>query len=162
MLCDGSYEEAQNLTTGVSLMSLRADGTIVQNVEIAEEAREVYDMEIEDNHNFALSTGVFVHNSKDGADSLAGAVFLAHQHVEEFLHEYGYATARLNVKANSTPAEQARIKREENPQRFSPDEVTKKLEEVKSQLMTGTIMQETPDKGKSSMPRGGGKRIFVR
>lgn len=51
MLCDGSYEEAQNLTTGVSLMSLRADGTIVQNVEIAEEAREVYDMEIEDNHN---------------------------------------------------------------------------------------------------------------
>lgn len=37
----------------------------------------VYDLEIEDNHNFALDAGVFVHNSKDTADSLAGATWNA-------------------------------------------------------------------------------------
>lgn len=37
----------------------------------------VYDLEIEDNHNFALDVGIFVHNSKDLCDSLAGAVFSA-------------------------------------------------------------------------------------
>lgn len=162
MLRDGEYKQAQDLAAGVSLMTLHTARVDVRSVEIFEDAREVYDMEVEDNHNFALSAGVFVHNSKDGADSLAGAVFLAHQHVEEFLHEYGYATVRINVKANATQAGQAKMMREENPQRFSPDEVAKKLEEVKSQLMMGTIMQGTPDKGKSSTPRGGGKRIFVR
>ena len=35
----------------------------------------VYDLEIEDNHNFALDAGVFVHNSKDISDSLAGAIW---------------------------------------------------------------------------------------
>ncbi len=37
----------------------------------------VYDLEIEDNHNFALDIGVFVHNSKDLLDSLVGAVYSA-------------------------------------------------------------------------------------
>ena len=37
----------------------------------------VYDLTIEDNPNFALDVGVFVHNSKDTADSLAGAVWKA-------------------------------------------------------------------------------------
>lgn len=37
----------------------------------------VYDLEIVDNHNFALDAGVFVHNSKDTADSLAGATWNA-------------------------------------------------------------------------------------
>jgi intein/homing endonuclease len=34
----------------------------------------VYDLEVDGFHNFALTAGVFVHNSKDEADSLAGAV----------------------------------------------------------------------------------------
>lgn len=37
----------------------------------------VYDLEIEDNHNFALSAGVIVHNSKDALDSLVGATYSA-------------------------------------------------------------------------------------
>ena len=37
----------------------------------------VYDLEIYDNHNFLLDTGVFVHNSKDIADSFAGSVYNA-------------------------------------------------------------------------------------
>ena len=34
----------------------------------------VYDLEVDRYHNFALSAGVFVHNSKDLADAVAGAV----------------------------------------------------------------------------------------
>lgn len=35
----------------------------------------VYDIEVEDNHNFALTAGVFVHNSKDISDAVSGVVF---------------------------------------------------------------------------------------
>lgn len=34
----------------------------------------VYDLEIQEFHNFALASGIFVHNSKDVADGVAGAV----------------------------------------------------------------------------------------
>lgn len=37
----------------------------------------VFDLEVDEWHNFALSGGVFVHNSKDEADALAGSVFNA-------------------------------------------------------------------------------------
>lgn len=42
----------------------------------------VYDLEIEDNHNFALAAGVFVHNSKDLSDSFAGALYNASTYEE--------------------------------------------------------------------------------
>lgn len=41
----------------------------------------VYDLEIEDNHNFALSAGVIVHNSKDLCDSLCGSIYSASLHI---------------------------------------------------------------------------------
>ena len=44
---------------------------------------------MEDNHNFALKAGVFVHNSKDSADALCGAIWNASQHGEEFDFEFG-------------------------------------------------------------------------
>ena len=42
----------------------------------------VYDLEIEDNHNFALAAGIFVHNSKDLSDSFAGAIYNASTYEE--------------------------------------------------------------------------------
>lgn len=45
----------------------------VISVERVHKPCRVYDLEIEDNHNFALDAGIFVHNSKDVADSLAGS-----------------------------------------------------------------------------------------
>jgi len=36
---------------------------------------DVYDFEVAEHHNFALTAGVFVHNSKDVSDALAGACF---------------------------------------------------------------------------------------
>ena len=35
----------------------------------------MYDLEVAEWHNFALSAGVFVHNSKDCADALAGVCY---------------------------------------------------------------------------------------
>ena len=54
----------------------------IVNIEYVHQPCAVYDLEIEDNHNFALSAGVFVHNSKDAADSLCGCCWtLTTEHV---------------------------------------------------------------------------------
>lgn len=78
MLRDSSYLEANNLQIGQSLMPLKSD-LKVSSIEEVYLSCKVYDLEIEDNHNFALDAGVFVHNSKDVADSFAGAVWSAIQ-----------------------------------------------------------------------------------
>lgn len=49
----------------------------VVSVEKVHQPCRVYDLTIEDNHNFALDAGVFVHNSKDASDSVAGALWNA-------------------------------------------------------------------------------------
>lgn len=55
-------------------MKLKSKSIINLDVEIP-----VYDLEVPGNHNFMLSSGVIVHNSKDIADSLAGALASAAQ-----------------------------------------------------------------------------------
>lgn len=44
----------------------------IVSIEQIHQPCKVYDLEIEDNHNFALDAGVFVHNSKDCSDALCG------------------------------------------------------------------------------------------
>lgn len=58
----------------------------VVSVRFLSEKQDVYDLCIPDNHNFALDSGIFVHNSDDAAQCLAGALFLASQCKEELLH----------------------------------------------------------------------------
>lgn len=111
MLRNGSYVEAQNLIPGDPMMSLytkvsskglrgvwsnryRAEkhkicNHTVVSVEYIDKVEDVYDIEVEDNHNFALDCGVFVHNSKDQSDAVCGATWNASQHAEEFAYEYG-------------------------------------------------------------------------
>ena len=50
---------------------------------------DVYDIEVADNHNFALSSGIFVHNSKDCSDAVCGALFNASQNAEQYAFDYG-------------------------------------------------------------------------
>ena len=50
---------------------------------------DVYDIEVDGNHNFALSAGVFVHNSKDSADAICGATWTASLHADEYAYDYG-------------------------------------------------------------------------
>ena len=61
MLRDGSYVEAKDLNSDLLLMSL--NNTNVVSVEIEDLSVDVYDLEVDIYHNFALSSGVFVHNS---------------------------------------------------------------------------------------------------
>ena len=71
MLRDGSYKEAQNLVNTDSLMPLyekeiniipKLNHKIIK-IEKLNEKIDVYDIEVPDTHNFALASGVFVHNS---------------------------------------------------------------------------------------------------
>lgn len=50
------------------------------SIEYLHQPCRVYDLTIEDNPNFALAAGVFVHNSKDIADSFAGSIWNAILH----------------------------------------------------------------------------------
>lgn len=77
MLKDGSYKEAQHLQPNDSLMPLyfkdvnknlplpiiKTINHKVSRTEFLNEFAEVYDLTIDDTHNFALAVGIFVHNS---------------------------------------------------------------------------------------------------
>jgi len=71
MLRDGSYKEAQNLVNTDSLMPLyekeiniipKLNHKIIK-IEKLNEKIDVYDIEVPNTHNFALASGIFVHNS---------------------------------------------------------------------------------------------------
>ncbi len=88
MLRDGTYKEAVQLTPNDSLMPLyrklsdmkepeiaTPQGVLatynhrITSIEVLEEEMDVYDVEVPGTHNFALASGVFVHNSaKQGRD----------------------------------------------------------------------------------------------
>ena len=94
--------EAQELLPGDSLMSLYASHEVMMLQFISKKA-DVYDIEVEDNHNFALNAGIFVHNSKDKSDAVCGAVYTASQYAEEFAYRYGESEAlKLTVELNSS------------------------------------------------------------
>lgn len=61
----------------------------VKEVKFIENKEDVYDLTIQDNHNFALSAGVFVHNSKDMIDGVVGSLWNASQHADQFAFDYG-------------------------------------------------------------------------
>lgn len=101
----------------------------VVSVEIVNIQIPVFDMEVEDNHNFALSAGVFVHNSKDISDALCGALYSASKHAEEFAYDYGELLDHITTTNDTyldTNKEQLSIDFEEelrNAQLFSsPDD----------------------------------------
>jgi DNA gyrase subunit B len=82
MLRDGSYKPAAQLTTADSLMPLgrklsskKEPNIAIVRVETAAERFDVYDIEVPHTHNFALASGVFVHNSaKQGRDRRTQAI----------------------------------------------------------------------------------------
>ena len=75
MLPDGSFVEIQKLCSGTALMTPDNKDIKITSIIAIPYLGTVYDLEIEDNHNFTLEAGVVVHNSKDISDSLAGAIW---------------------------------------------------------------------------------------
>lgn len=63
MLKDLSYKEAKDLTQGDVLKSIEDKELFVIKKEIKTEKEDVYDIEIQKTHNFALDSGLIVHNS---------------------------------------------------------------------------------------------------
>ena len=72
----------------------------VVSVRYLDKKEDVYDITVRTNHNFALSSGIFVHNSKDCADAVCGALFSASQHGEEYAYDYG-ENIESTIDANS-------------------------------------------------------------
>ena len=96
MLSNGDYKEAVSLVSGDSLMSLYTKNESggpknykIISVEFLDYTEDVYDIEVADNHNFALEAGIFVHNSKDSADGICGAIYNASQNAALFAFEFG-------------------------------------------------------------------------
>lgn len=84
----------------------------VVKVELLDYCEDVYDIEVADNHNFALNSGVFVHNSKDQADALCGSLYTASQFAEEYSYNYGEnleAALDVNVSENDDLRKQQMI-----------------------------------------------------
>jgi len=74
MLKDNSFKKAEKLTTGDSLKYHNNNHSLKQIVNV-EERVDVYDIEVPEYHNFALASGVFVHNSaKQGRDRAHQAI----------------------------------------------------------------------------------------
>lgn len=75
----------------------------VKKIELIDDQADVYDLTIQDNHNFALTAGIFVHNSKDQADGFCGSLYSASQYGDQYAYEYGdRLDASLNVSLGET------------------------------------------------------------
>ena len=66
------------------LMGWQGRGRTVKSItRIQVDSEPVYDIEVEKYNNFALHSGIFVHNSKDTADAVAGAYYALQMDTEE-------------------------------------------------------------------------------
>lgn len=77
-LKDGSYKEARSLKEGDALMSMYPEQNhTVKNISFLFSKKEipVYDISVPKHSNFALESGIFVHNSKDLADAVVRVVW---------------------------------------------------------------------------------------
>lgn len=106
MLKDGTYKEAKDLTKNDLLMSYNPNQTFyVLYIKHLPYTEDVYDLTIADNHNFLLSAGIFVHNSKDAIDAVCGAIYNASFFADEFSYNYGESvdiTTEINSDLSDT------------------------------------------------------------
>ena len=95
--------------------------------------RDVYDIEVKDNHNFALSAGIFVHNSKDNADALCGAVFTASKYADQYAYDFGEGLEMM-LKVNDGG---------------NPEQIKKQmLVDFEQELLRMSGLNKTPDADK--------------
>lgn len=79
----------------------------VVSVEILDYTEDVYDLTVQDNHNFALTAGVFVHNSKDQVDALCGSIYSASLNIDDYSYNYGEDVTSI-LENNTTREENIR------------------------------------------------------
>lgn len=106
MLADGTFIEAQNLFIGIDeLKSVKSKPVYVYKKEYMNlyTPVPVYDLEIDTIHNFPLQNGVVVHNSKDMADSLAGALFNASINKQSLIDSRELLESALDINNEIDP-----------------------------------------------------------
>ena len=107
MLRDGSYCEAKDLGIRLESKLKSLEPILIDSIKrVKVDDVPVYDLEIEDNHNFALDCGIFVHNSKDLSDSLAGATFNATIHKQNLIDRNMLWTTSFEVNEDIDPQKQ--------------------------------------------------------
>lgn len=79
LLSSLEYKQAKDLTVKDDLKIYGDEEIKLISSVIKKGTFEVYDLCVKDNHNYLLDAGMYVHNSKDVADSFAGAVWTAIQ-----------------------------------------------------------------------------------
>ena len=104
LLHDNTYVEANRLCEGDSLKGAVTDISIksIEYINYSDPI-PVFDMEVPKTHNFLLSAGVFVHNSKDMADSLAGALWNATLHKQSLIDGMELLETALSVNDDEDP-----------------------------------------------------------
>ena len=122
MMRDGTYKEAQYLQPNDSVMPLYRKNVIkISSVTFIPEKEDVYDLTVEHNHNFALSAGIFVHNSKDAIDAVCGALFNASQNSDEIGYSYGESLENmLDINSDGSDAKQLTVALEDELRNLGP------------------------------------------
>lgn len=75
-LCDMHYQRAKRAGNLPKLRAPSAQNHRILSIIKKKVVQPVYDITVPETENFALATGVFVHNSKDVSDAVAGVCFL--------------------------------------------------------------------------------------
>ena len=102
----GNYVCAEDLKPGDKLYSYD-ESIYVKDVSSIHysDPIPVFDMEVPETHNFLLDVGIFVHNSKDMADSLAGALWNATLHKQDLIDGLELLNTALEVNDDVNPTE---------------------------------------------------------
>lgn len=117
MLDNGEFIEAQHITKEHTLKSVHGNPVHLisrhlfkmGNQDAIRQRQEwktpipVYDIEVENVHNFPIGNGIVVHNSKDIADSLAGALFNATLHKQNLVDSLQIFDSILDVNSEYSP-----------------------------------------------------------
>ena len=111
----------------------------VRSIKFLDTKEDVYDITVQDNHNFALSSGVFVHNSKDQVDGIVGALWNASQNAEEFAYEFGESLEAI-VNVNNGVFDKQKAMQEELNKMMSARYLNVDGKD------NGLLMPKTPDK----------------
>ena len=84
-----SWENMLNSDDITSFNTSIIDEYHIIDIKDYDQLQDVFDLEVDGTHNFALACGIFVHNSKDQADALCGAVWNASQYASQYAFDYG-------------------------------------------------------------------------
>ena len=107
MLPDRTYKEIGNFNIGEKLYSIQGTAFVekIQTVKYSESV-PVYDIQVQGIHNFTLFNNIVVHNSKDLADSLAGALFNASINKQGLIDNMQLFDAMLDVNEEVDPRQE--------------------------------------------------------